>query len=225
MPGPVMWTSEWPVRSSRRGARVSSRRLLPGGRAGRRSRRRQAREVEVLELARGSSRRRRRRRSWERACRPSGARPRPSALHDVSIRSGRGVALGLALGRNLGERARVGVGADRDPAVGLLGRPLRQRRDPLELSVGGAREVGRLLALERHRHDRVAARRQDVARRPLRSAARRRRFPRSRRCRPPSPWSSSRRGSWPGCDARIVIAALPSVRSTQPVAGSRWPSP
>ena len=47
-------------------------------------------------------------------------RPAHRQLHQLT---GGRLALGLALGIDLGELAGVGVGADRDPAVGLLGGP------------------------------------------------------------------------------------------------------
>ena len=50
----------------------------------------------------------------------------------------------------------------RDPAVGVVGRPLGQRRDPLELRVGGVLEVGRGLPLDRDRDHRMPARLEDL---------------------------------------------------------------
>ena len=82
-----------------------------------------------------------------------------------------------------------------DRAVGLLRRPFRGRRHPLELRVGRAREVGRLLALERHLDDRVAARDQDVLVDAVDQRLARRASLDRRPCRPPSPPSSTRRGS------------------------------
>ena len=122
-------------------------------------------------------------------------RPLHHLLHQVP---GRRLALRLPLGRHLRERARVRVGADRDPAVGLLGGPLaraaRSTRAGRRSRSRGTPPTGPRSSSRRA----GCRRRRGPPRRRRRSAARRRPAPRSRRCRPRRPWSSSRRGSSPG---------------------------
>ena len=74
--------------------------------------------------------------------------------------------------------------------------------------VGGELEVGGLLALERHLHDRVAAGLQDLLVDGLQQRLGRRALPRSCRCRPPSPPSSS----WTRIRARRLTAGLDPSR-------------
>ncbi len=167
-------------------------------------------EVEVLELAQahlgvggvGVGR--------EERVDPAVDRPRRSAasttLHQLAV-SPPG-ASPAAPGSTPDSSRVLRVGADRDPAVGLLGRPLGERRDPLELGVGRVLEEGRGLALEGEREDRDARRPRGPPRRPRRSGARPPWGPRSRRCRPPSPRSSSEPGSGPGCSTRGSLTAV-----------------
>ena len=143
-------------------------------------------EVEVLEVGAGSSRRRRRGRWSGTSSRPSGARPRRRA--SSSSASARGSPPGASSGARAStlESSRVLVSAQiaiRQSASSA--RPARDRRDPLELRVGGVLEVGRLLAVEAQRDDRQARRPRAPARRSRRPAAPRPSAPRSGRCRPP----------------------------------------
>ena len=147
--------------------------------------------------------------------------------HRLHQLAGRRLAQRLALGSTLRELARVRVGANRDPAVGLFGRPPRRRRDPLELGVGGVlKKAACCPSSSARRSDGPPASSTSLVDRP-RPAARPPTGPRSRRCRPRRPWSSARRGSSPGSSTRgSLIASLSfAPASADPRAWTRSPSP
>ena len=207
VPGAVTWTSEWPwIHSARRLHSSEARFQAPigspsVGEAGA--------EVEVLELAAGSSPRRRRTRWWGRACRPSGGCPRrrgssspPSGASwrawRLVWRRGRPARAGACWCRR---RSRSGSPPPRPP-IRRAARPTRAGR---RRRAGSRRPAGPRTPSRRS----GARRRRGPPRRRRRSAARRPRRPRSRRCRPPRPSSNTGRGSERG-SLRADLSSLTS---------------